>query len=209
MRFVSLKVLEAIFGVGWGVVVSMYAYSLVVSGFENEYGLLAFLMSFSAILGIVVSVALKGRIELLMPLTAILLSTATLCLLSDNALFVPILLGFAAGFHGVSSLYAISRLRGDFRKYSATYASGLFGFSVGSLLVVFGVYEELLWLLIASVNISGMLYTRFYSKCEIEAFEAKYPEFSSYGIAFTLLRRCHRNVRQQCGFLHAPEIQRL
>lgn len=197
MRLLTLSLIELILGIGWGVVASLYAYTMISSGLESIYGLSAIAISITAVVSIFISgiIYYKGSGRFLMPLAALSLSAAITSVLHANVAVLPVLIGLASGIHGVSSLFAASNLGSDYRNYSAVYASNLLGFSLGSLLVALNLVRGIQEVITATVLICGFTYPKFVKAKFNEIYATRESSGAKYLPLFTLLRRCGWDVR--------------
>lgn len=196
LNLLALSIIELIFGIGWGIVASIYAYTMVSSGLESIYGTAAITISLTAVLSILISGALyyKGSGKYLMPIAAIFLSTAVINVLDADVTLLPLLLGLSSGIHGVSTLFAVSNMEGDHRRYSAVYSSGLLGFSLGSLLVALNFINEIHTAIAIAILIGGLAYPKFVQTKYKEKPKVHRNSRTDYILAFTLLRRGSWNV---------------
>ncbi|MDI9645638.1 MAG: hypothetical protein QFX40_02960 [Archaeoglobales archaeon] len=213
MRLVTLSLLEIVLGTSWGVIASLYAFTLVSEGYENIYGFLAIITSLIAILSTMLTGFLYNyRIKkFLMPLAALSITLSMFELFEGKLVLLPILLGLASGIHGVSSLYAVSNLEGSFKKYSIVYASSLFGLSFGAFLVAISFARALYFILATFTILAGFTYTKFVSSNRLNARtnkeETKIKKFPyMYLLPLTVLRRCNWHDSLQCRLLFDPKI---
>ncbi len=213
MRLVTLSLLEIVLGTSWGVIASLYAFTLVSGGYEDIYGFLAIITSLVAILSTMLTGFLYnyGVRKFLMPLAALSISLSMFELFEGKFVLLPILLGLASGIHGVSSLYAVSNLEGSFKKYSIVYASSLFGLSFGALLVAISFARDLYVILSVLTIFVGFIYIKFVSNSRVNARtnrkETKIKKFPYlYLLALTVLRRYNWHDSLQCRLLFDPQI---
>ena len=143
MRVLALGMLELMLGVVWGLVWSLYSWSLVDSGFAGlSYGVLVLSMSLATLLGYMVCSLLYylGSYKLVMPISATLIGLSYNSLRSGELLeLAPIMMGFALGGHTVSTIRTSSLLsHGNPRFIAYVYSMSLLGFSLGSITVMSG-----------------------------------------------------------------------
>ncbi|MCS7122168.1 MAG: hypothetical protein NZ895_06190 [Archaeoglobaceae archaeon] len=169
----KLLACETLIGISWGVVLSIYAPTLVASSVSYSLAMIFATLS-SIVASILTGLALSKKINL-MPLVSIALILATVC----DAKCLPFLIGFAVGVHGVYVVY-VSGAK-EFRGYSLSYSLSLFGISLGAILFILGIPKEILALL----SLAGVFYPEVVKKTDRRE-ESRVP------LAITLLRRSCR-----------------
>ncbi|MEM0214672.1 MAG: hypothetical protein QXU31_05875 [Archaeoglobaceae archaeon] len=199
LNVVTLSIFEILLGIGWGIMISLYAYHIILRDLEEVYGILALITSLASVLSIFISGILYNHSggKLLMPIAAISLSTALLTLSHADFLLISLLLGLSAGIHGVSSVLAASNLDGDYRRYSAVHSSHLLGFSIGSLLVFLTLTGVFLIPLVLAIVLAGIIYPKFISQSNKIAINSEVkgvPSLYLNIVIFTLLRRRNWDV---------------
>lgn len=182
-----LTICETLIGLSWGIVLSIYAPSLVASGIN--YAMATILATVATLVASILAGIFLRRINM-MPLASL---TLILSLLSD-AKYLPTLVGLAAGIHGVNLIYVSSKR--DFKGYSLAYSSGLFGLSFGALLLFVGIPKE-----IAIITaLSGLFYPRVVSMKENSGEKVRIMD------KVVLFRRCDRTFSSEHGLLFCNDL---
>lgn len=177
-----LTICETLIGLSWGIVLSIYAPSLVASGIN--YAIAMILATISTIVASLITGMFLKRINM-MPLA----SLALILSLILEAKYLPALVGLAAGIHGVNLIYVSGKK--EFKGYSLAYSSELLGLSLGALLLFIGIPKEIG--IIAAL--SGLFYPRVFSMKEGKKDRVEMMK------KVVLFRRCNRTFSFKHGLL--------
>ncbi|MEM1869339.1 MAG: hypothetical protein QXU90_04445, partial [Acidilobaceae archaeon] len=167
-RALGIGVLEFIVGVAWGVVLSLYAKSMVDSGVDGGlYGLLGLILSTTSILSLIITgLMLDKGFRLHATISAGVALSLGLYLINYNydiitSLLVVLALGYAMGSHNNISIYTLSLYsRGYPIVFTIAYSLSLLGFSLGALLIALKInIRSLLIILIILVLLSFLAYS--------------------------------------------------